>query len=119
LPTAVGRVLLAGLPQAEVDRLLRQAPIIAHTALTVTDTDRLLDLIAETRERGWTISDQELEIGIRTAAAPIRSKDGTIVAAVNVATHSSRIGPGELVDDVLPQVLETADAIAADLHELG
>lgn len=119
LPTAVGRVLLAGLPQEEVDTLLRAAPITQHTALTVTDTDQLLGLIAETRDQGWTISDQELEIGIRTAAAPIRDQNGSIVAAVNVATHSSRISLSELADDVLPQVIEAAEAIARDLRKLG
>lgn len=119
LPTAIGRVLLAGLPQEEIDRLLRAAPIIAHTALTVTNPDQLLALIAETRERGWTISDQELEIGIRTASAPIRDGDGGIVAAVNVATHSSRVSLAELARDVLPQVLEAAEGIAADLRRLG
>lgn len=119
LPTAVGRVLLAGMPDDEIQRLLEAAPILAHTSLTVTDAGRLMELIREIREQGWAISDQELEIGIRTASAPILSEDGTVVAAVNVATHSSRISLAELADEVLPQVRATAVAIGDDLRRLS
>ena len=66
-------------------------------------------------ERGWALIDQELEEGLRSLAAPIRDSDGTVVAAVNVATHAGRRSLDSIVADLLSPLLATAERIERDL----
>ena len=68
----MGRVLLAALPPDELDRYLTGAKLEAWTERTTTDPERLSAALDETRQRGWALVDQELEIGLRSVAAPIR-----------------------------------------------
>ena len=70
-----------------------------------------------TRERGWTLSDQELEVGLRSVAAPITGPDGQTVAAMNVFGATSRVSPDELRDEFLPALLETAGAVSRSMRK--
>jgi IclR family pca regulon transcriptional regulator len=60
--------------------------------------------------------DQELEEGLRSVAAPIRDRHGTVIAATNLSAHSSRSSLDELRDELLPPLRATAAAIEADLN---
>ncbi|SJN11762.1 Pca regulon regulatory protein PcaR [Leucobacter sp. 7(1)] len=116
--TSMGRVLLAALPVAErVDALDAQdlRPLTAHTLVTAAD---LAEELTRVREQGWAIVDGELEAGLRSAAVPIRGRDGQVVAAMNVSTSASRETLGRLRDHHLPLALEAAAAIEADLRLL-
>ena len=84
---------------------------------TIVDRSAARASRADHPRAGWTISDQELEIGLRSVAAPITGPDGRTVAAMNVFGATSRISPTSCVDEFLPALLETAAAgLAAELR---
>ena len=118
--TSMGRVLLAGLADDELERFMAESPLQAYTDNTVTDPDELREIVAETRERGWAFVDQELELGLRSLAAPItRSPHGT-VAAVNVSAATQRVSVEEFHERFLPALRLTAAAISrAAAHAQG
>ncbi len=113
--TSMGRVLLAGLSPDELDRYLAEADLEPITARTVTDPERLREVLAEVARQGYAIVDQELEEGLRAVAAPIRGPGGSVTAAINLSAHASRVSLATMRSDLLPALLETAARIEADL----
>ena len=112
---SMGRVLLAGLSEEELDRYLAEATFEAFTDQTVTDPGRLREIVHEVAKQGYSIVDQELEEGLRAIAAPIRDSSGAVTAAINVSAHASRFRPDAMLTQLLPALLETASHIEADL----
>ncbi len=113
--TSMGRVLLAGLEQAEVEKLLARSDLAALTPLTTTDPDELLRVIAEVRSKGYAMTDQELEAGLRSLAVPIRDRRGKVIAAMNVSAQAPRVSMIQLEREFLAPLLEAAARIEADL----
>ena len=109
--TSMGRVLLSGLNDAELARFLRKASIRANTPKTMTDRQALAACVADIRRAGYAIVDEELEMGLRSIAAPVRSRTGAVVAAVNISTQSARFSCGEMREILLPPLLEAAAKI--------
>ena len=113
--TSLGRVMLADLSPAE-----RPSPAVPQlTPRTITDPSSLTAVLDRVRQDGYALVDGELEEGLRSIAVPVRDRTGTVVAAVNVAMHSSRRTPEQCVAEVLPQLRTTVDAIEADLRVAG
>lgn len=110
--TSLGRALLAWLPDEEVAAIWEHSDHTAPTERTVTTLDELLAELAEVRRIGWAMVDQELEIGVRSVAAPIRNLRGEVVAALNVSTHPGRTTRTDLRKTIVPALLETADEIS-------
>jgi IclR family pca regulon transcriptional regulator len=113
--TSMGRVLLAGLPDAELERFLAETPLESFTDRTVTHPGLLRAIVEEVRRQGWALNDQELEIGLRSIAAPIKGADGRTIAALNVSAAAPRVTLEELDQRFLPALLETADMISKSL----
>lgn len=114
--TSMGRVLLAGLaPKERAERLARNEPA-PLTPYTVTGRQELDALLEDVARQGYALVDEELEVGLRSIAMPVRDRTGTVVAAVNVALHSARRSREECVADVLPELAATIHGIEADLH---
>ena len=110
--TSMGRVLLAGLPEAELDAYLRALAPIAYTERTVTRPETLRRIVAECGRSGFALVDQELELGLRSMAVPVRDARGNVVAALNVSTHASRVGIPDLRARCLPVLLDAAQELA-------
>jgi IclR family transcriptional regulator, pca regulon regulatory protein len=117
--TSMGRVLLAALPAADLDRYLAEASLEPLTGRTVTDPARLRAIVAEVARQGYAIVDQELEEGLRAVAAPIRGAADVGMAAINVSAHASRVSMAAMRSDILPALLGTVALIEADLKALG
>jgi len=112
--TSMGRVLLAGLPGAELRALMDVAsPLRRYTPKTITDPAPLLREIELVRRQGWALVDQELEPGLRSIAAPIPDTAGAPIAALNIGTHASRWPIQKLTQEVLPLLKQTAASISA------
>lgn len=109
--TSMGRVLLAGLPPEELKRYFAKLVPVAYTERTVTRRDELRRIIAEVAQSGHAIVDQELELGLRSMAVPVRDFGGDVVAALNVSTHASRVPREELVERCLPVLLAASGAL--------
>jgi IclR family pca regulon transcriptional regulator len=117
--TSMGRVLLAALPDDELDERLGRIEFQALTKRTVADQDALRTVLASVRRQGYALTDQELEEGLRSVAVPIRDASGTTVAALNVSVHASRATIQALRNEFLPHALEAAAAIDAELRSSG
>ncbi|MDO0933894.1 IclR family transcriptional regulator C-terminal domain-containing protein [Streptomyces sp. DG2A-72] len=113
--TSMGRVMLAGVPEAA------RAPgeLKALTPRTVTDPSVLSAILEDVRAQGYALVDEELEEGLRSIAVPVRDRTGRVVAAVNVAMHAARHTADECVHDILPELRATAAGIESDLHVAG
>ncbi|MBE1208186.1 IclR family transcriptional regulator domain-containing protein [Aminobacter carboxidus] len=110
--TAMGRVLLSGLSQPDLEAFLARANITQRTSKTVTDRAKLANIIAKARTDNFAIVDEELEIGLRSIAVPLRDRSNAIVAAINVSTQTSRHTPAEMEAEILPLLRQMAQRIS-------
>lgn len=113
--TSMGKVLLSGLSDRELDQYLRSTELMPLTDRTVTDPDTMRSVIAEARERGWAMVDQEMDDSSRSIAVAVRDRGGRIVAALNVSTLAVR-GDAESLREFLPHLQRAAGKIEADLE---
>lgn len=116
--TSMGQVLLADLDPQELDEVLARTDLAPLTPQTVTNRSQLEKELAGVRESGYSLNDQQLEIGLVSLAAPIRGSDGRVIAAVNVST---RAGNAEQLrtEQFLPALLRAATAISDDVRLAG
>ncbi len=114
--TSKGRVLLAFLPEAELEAYFRRSAIERYTDRTVVNGDELRAILAEIRTEGWAIVDQQLEEGLCSVAAPILEPSGRVSAALSVCAHAGRVDPTTLRTEFLPLVLETARRVSGGLE---
>ena len=113
--TSMGQVLLAGLDEAAFEAYLAAVDLVPFTDHTVTTRDDLRRRVGDVRSRGYALVDQELEFGLRSLAAPVRNRHGTVVAAVNLSSHVSRVSREQARDQLLPPLLRAVAEIEADL----
>ena len=114
--TSMGRVLLARLPDEQLEAYLEAVELRPLSPKTVTSREALRTALAKVREQGWALVDQELEEGLRSVAAPIRDRSGTTIAAVNLSAHASRLTIEAARRGLVPALLATAERIEADLR---
>jgi IclR family pca regulon transcriptional regulator len=88
--TALGRVLLAALDDRDLDKFLARLRPEKITKFTLTDKAQLRKTILDIRKSGCALADQEVEIGFRSIAVPLKKRDGRTVAALNIGVHSER-----------------------------
>jgi IclR family pca regulon transcriptional regulator len=117
LQTSLGKVLLAELPTAELDQVLAEPTRSGLTPLWQPSQEERDAELRQVRARGWAMTDQQLALGIRSVAAPIRDGE-RVVAAVNVNTHAAETTVERLTDHHLPLLLRAAGEIGADLARL-
>jgi IclR family pca regulon transcriptional regulator len=113
--TSMGRVLLAALPDDQLNAYLDQGTLAPLTERTIVDRDQLSAELARTRTRGWCLVDQELEDGLRSIAVPVHDASGRVVAAVNTSAHATRVPLTTLQKSFLAKLKDCAAAIDAEL----
>lgn len=113
--TSMGRVLLAGLTETESEAVLAASEIQSLTDRTLTDAAMLRAELAQVRDQGWSIVDGELETGLRSIAAPLHGRDGSVVGAINVSTSSTRDTVDHVREVYLPALRMTAAGIDREL----
>lgn len=115
--SALGRVLLATLPDDEVRRRLARMQLRALTPHTVTDPEDLFARLQACRAAGWATSDQELEVGVRSMAVPVYNRDGVVVAGLSIAVRAERMGMAECLEAFLPALLRAQAKLAQRLYQ--
>jgi len=111
--SALGRMLLAGLPEPALAKLLAASDPPALTSRTITGRPALLDAIAAARREGFAFTEQETELGFRALAVPLRRFDGRIVAALGVSARIETVStPVMLVE--MRAVLDAEAALLRD-----
>lgn len=101
---ATGRVLLAELPVEQSELLLRRARRVSITPHTRTELPELVELLEQTRRLGYGISDQELELGVRSLAVPIRDGTGRTIASMSIVSSATRFTMQGMLDALLPEL---------------
>ena len=114
---ASGKVFLAFLPDAERDRLLSR-PLEPHTAKTITSAEELRRQLDQVRRNGYAMDDEELEMGVRAIAVPIRNQDGEVVAALSMPGPANRMTK-ERIAELVAALLEASAAISARMGWRG
>lgn len=109
--TSMGRVLLAQLPDAELDARLDQVMLHAHTPHSLISKAALRKDIIAVRGQGYSMIDQELDLGLRSVAAPVFAGNGDLLGAVNISTNAARVPLQVLQEDYLPRLLQLADTV--------
>jgi len=105
--TANGRVLVSALPKDEAEAWLARQTLAALTPHTLVRPEALRSEINRVRKQGHALVDQELELGLRTLAVPLRNAAGGVVAAINVSVHAGSVSAERLIDVCLPALQQT------------
>jgi IclR family pca regulon transcriptional regulator len=115
--TSLGRVILAGLERDALEELLGKMERKRHTEHTVIAIRELKQRIARVATDGYALVDQELEIGLRSLAVPVRSQQGKVVAAINVGVQATRISQRDMRSQMLPALQSAAQQVGQRLPE--
>jgi IclR family pca regulon transcriptional regulator len=113
--TAMGKLLLAYLPEGEQRELIAEMKLTKQGPNTITSKKALLSELDEIQSEGFAVNNEELAPELHSIAAPVRNEAREVVAAVNLAAHTSMISLSELVDALSPHLVSTADRISARL----
>jgi IclR family pca regulon transcriptional regulator len=110
--TSLGRVMLAQLPPAQRDAYLARVTLAARTPHTIVSQKKLRAVLAQVHADGYAINDEELELGLRSIAVPVRDASGHVVAALNCGAQAARVSVAQLKKDFLPVLLRGAQELA-------
>lgn len=113
--TSTGRVLLAGVSPEFLERYLQTARLEALTERTVTDRERLRELIDDCRRAGHSIVEDELAYGVIALAVPVFDQNRRVVAALNTSSHSRRISRARLLRERLGMLQQVSLQISSAL----
>ena len=114
--TSMGRVLLANLPPDELETVLPKIEFTRYTDRTVSSVERLRQVLVTVRREGHAIIDQELELGLRSMAVPVRNPAGRVVAAINVGAHGQRVSIQDMRTRFLPYLHAAAQELCLMLN---
>jgi IclR family pca regulon transcriptional regulator len=106
--TSIGYVLLAHLPEPELDAYLARVEFQPFTDRTITAPAKLRATLAATRQAGYAIADQEMELGIRSVAVPVADTSGAVVGGINVIVQSARVSVRQMKTQFLPHLQSAA-----------
>jgi len=112
--TASGKVFLAYLPPAELDKILKQS-LKAYTDKTITSVDELCSQLMNIRSQGYAVDYEEYEVGVCAISAPIFNRKGTVVATIGSPSPISRM-TSERIANIAEALREAARAIS---HRIG
>ncbi len=113
--TAMGKLLLANLPEADQRELISSLKLVKHGPNTITGKKALREELDQVLDANFAVDDEELAGELYSVAAPVRNESRDVVAAIDIAAPSSMISLGELVDALGPHLISTADRISARL----
>lgn len=108
--TAVGKAMLADLPELEVTYICNMRGMGRSTAKTITTIEGLLQDLQQIKVRGYALDDEENEEGLRCLAAPIRDYSCKVIAAISVSVPIIRLG-----DEFLPKLVESLVSTAKQI----
>lgn len=114
--TAPGLVMLAYMPPECAHDILERSDIRALTPYTCTNMDEIKQSIVDIRQRGYTIANQQTYVGDMSVAAPVLDDAGQAAAAVNISVSTARWDTDRVTKELVPLVIETAQAISKALR---
>jgi IclR family pca regulon transcriptional regulator len=111
--TSLGRAILAFLPEADLEDYFEQTELRAYTEQTVVSQRRLREILAGVRLAGYAVLEEELEVGLRSIAVPVRGASGSVVAALNIGAQATRVTRAQMEQEFLPLLLKGSQELSA------
>lgn len=114
--TSMGRVLGAFQNEDWLSKYLEYLKNIPEARKYILQDGKIFrKILADVKKKGYAINNEELAPGLRSVAAPVKNREGKVVGAVNIAVSSGLFSLERLKRELLPPLLETAQAISAAL----
>jgi len=113
--TASGKVHLAHLSDDEINELFPNRQFKSYTKTTITDREQLKEVLKTVVEKGYAIDDEEMDIGVRCVAAPIRDYTRRIVGAISISGPTMRLSDERIEKELIPLVQSSAEELSARL----
>jgi DNA-binding IclR family transcriptional regulator len=113
--TAAGKIQLAYMTEEELDNFLPSRELKRYTPNTVTGRDELKVGLKTVAELGYAVDNEELDIGVRCVAAPIRDYTRRIIGAVSISGPSMRFSEERMENELIPLVKKAGEDISAKL----
>jgi DNA-binding IclR family transcriptional regulator len=114
--SGVGKVLLASLPEESVNNIIGEKGLKPLTNNTITDRTTLEAELARVRKQGYAIDNEEIEVGLKCVAAPIKDRDGKVIAAISVSGPKQRFNGTEM-KRLISLVKSTSEQISSFLKK--
>jgi IclR family pca regulon transcriptional regulator len=114
--SATGRVLLSQFPDQEILSRIGRTPLARRTSHTLTKPSEVLAEVRSVREKGYAVSDEELELGLRALAVPVIGANHEIIGAVSVSAASARVRSADLRRRFVPILQSFATMLAEAFH---
>lgn len=113
--TSIGKMLLSHMDEGEIRRRVGDSLDKGCAGpAAYSDISALVEHLRETRERGWSLQDQEIAHGALSIAAPV-AREGQVIAGINIAVNASVWSRSDLIEKLLPPLLETSETISSVL----
>ncbi|RLB70491.1 MAG: IclR family transcriptional regulator [Deltaproteobacteria bacterium] len=113
--TASGKVHMAHMTEEELETLLGAVKLVPHTPTTITSAEAINAEMAKVREQGYAFDDEELDLGVRCIAAPIRDYTRRIVGAISISGPTMRISNARTESELVPLVLKASAELSTRL----
>ena len=110
--TSLGRVLLASLSDEALQHYFDTVKLRAYTERTVVSVARLREILSEVRVSGYSVVEEELEVGLRSIAVPVRGAAGVVHASLNVGAQATRVSTRQMEEEFLPALLKSAQELS-------
>jgi IclR family pca regulon transcriptional regulator len=110
--TSLGRVMLAHMSEEALDAYFAKVKLKAFTPRTVVSVKRLKEILAEVRRAGYVVVEEELEVGLRSIAVPVRGASGNVLAALNIGAQATRVTKKQMEEEFLPILLRGAQELS-------
>jgi IclR family pca regulon transcriptional regulator len=110
--TSMGRVLLAFSNDADLESYLQRVRPERQTPHSIVEVAVLRRELRRVRLEGYAVVDQELELGLRSIAVPVRQPDGRAVASINVGAQAARVDVKTMTSVYLPVLRAAAEQIS-------
>jgi len=105
--TGMGKVFLAHMGDDELQQVLKGDELRPQTANTITDVKLLKQELEQVKQEGVAIDNEEMEIGVKCLAAPVKNSSGKVMAALSISGPSARLSP-KRVSEIKPLLISCA-----------
>ena len=110
--TSLGRILLASQSDEALQQYFDTVKLRAYTERTVISVARLREILSEVRVSGYSVVEEELEVGLRSIAVPVRGASGVVHASLNIGAQATRVSTRQMEDEFLPALLKGAQELS-------
>lgn len=114
--TALGKAILANLPESRVEEIIERRGLERKTPRSIGTREELFDALDEVRERGYAIDDGERLEGLRCIAAPVKSSTGEVLGSISVSAPASRVSDDDLHGELAELVLSAANVVELNIN---